>query len=201
MEPNTRREFIRIGAAGVALLAASPAWATPALDQPNLALIARARAALTTHGGRLAYTDRVGLADFSLPSRKARFFIIDVAGSRITSHLVAHGRGSDPSHTGWVQGFSNEPGSNASSIGAYVTHDIYFGAHGRSMRLTGLDPSNSNADARAIVVHAASYVSPDIVSRTGKLGRSQGCFAFTEQSLDEVLDRLGPGRLLFAGKT
>ncbi len=31
-------------------------------------------------------------------------------------------------------------------------------AHGRSMRLEGLDPTNSNALSRAIVVHGAWYV-------------------------------------------
>ena len=36
----------------------------------------------------------------------------------------------------------------------------------------------------------------------GKIGRSEGCFAFDETngSLKEVLSRLGPGRLLYAGR-
>jgi hypothetical protein len=68
------------------------------------------------------------------------------------------------------------------------------------MRLQGLDPTNSNAEARAIVVHGAPYVSPTMAREHGKLGRSEGCFAFDESILSEVLSRLGPGRLLVAGK-
>jgi len=68
------------------------------------------------------------------------------------------------------------------------------------MRLMGLDADNSNAQARAIVVHAAWYVTPEIARSTGKLGRSEGCFAVSNDSLDEVLTRLGPGRLLYADK-
>jgi hypothetical protein len=89
-----------------------------------------------------------------------------------------------------------------SSPGAYRTGDYYSGKHGRSQRLTGLDPENSNAEPRAIVIHGAWYVSDAMVRQHGKLGRSEGCFAFDETngSLEEVLTRLGPGRLLYAGR-
>ena len=69
------------------------------------------------------------------------------------------------------------------------------------MRLDGLDPSNSNAAARAIVVHGAWYVSAQLAAIRGVLGRSQGCFAVAGASLNQILTRLGPGRLLYAGKT
>jgi hypothetical protein len=117
------------------------------------------------------------------------------------SHLVAHGRGSDPAHTGWLERFSNEPHSYATSAGAFRTRDIYYGEHGRSTRLDGLDASNSNAAARAIVVHGAWYVSDDIARNRGALGRSEGCFAMAPSSIAEVLTSLGSGRLIYAGKT
>jgi len=123
-----------------------------------------------------------------------------LADGSASSHLVAHGRGSDPAHTGWLERFSNEPHSNATSSGAYLTGDRYVGAHGHSMRLAGLDPSNSNAAARAIVVHGAWYVSEEMARSRGALGRSQGCFAVSGSSLEEILKRLGPGRLIYAGK-
>ncbi len=81
-----------------------------------------------------------------------------------------------------------------------MTGDVYYGKYGRSLRLTGLDHTNSNAEARAIVVHSARYAEPDIVERFGKLGRSEGCFALSQLSLQYVLGRLGPGRLLYADK-
>jgi len=90
--------------------------------------------------------------------------------------------------------------SNATSAGAYRTAAAYLGAHGHSIRLDGLDPTNSNAAARAIVVHGAWYVSEEIIGRCGMLGRSEGCLAVSHSSLDEVLTRLGPGRLIYAGK-
>jgi hypothetical protein len=68
------------------------------------------------------------------------------------------------------------------------------------MRLHGLDPSNDNAYARAIVVHAAWYVSPQLARERGVLGRSEGCFAFSQADLGQVLERLGPGRLIVATK-
>jgi hypothetical protein len=68
------------------------------------------------------------------------------------------------------------------------------------MRLEGLDPTNNNALSRAIVVHGAWYVSEEMIGRIGMLGRSQGCFAVAESSLPEITRRLGPGRLIYAGK-
>ena len=57
-----------------------------------------------------------------------------------------------------------------------------------------------NALDRAIVVHAAWYANPDMISRRGMLGRSQGCFAVGEKDLAEVFERLGPGRMIYAAK-
>lgn len=163
-------------------------------------LLARARASFERHRSQLRYTDVVGIADFSRPSHNHRFYLLDTASGRVSNHLVAHGRGSDPDHSGWLQRFSNSMGSNASSNGAYLTGDYYPGRYGRSLRLSGLDWSNSNAEARAIVVHSAWYAEPDQIAAHGKLGRSEGCFALPYNSLQQVLARLGPGRFLYADK-
>lgn len=194
----SRRQALVFGATGVVLAAGGPAFAETMQLSP--VLLAEARAALGRHAGRFSHVDRIGIADFSRASRDPRLFVVDLVAGQTRSYLVAHGRGSDPAHTGWVERVSNTPGSYASSAGAYVTRDTYTGAHGRSMRLAGLDPTNDNAEARAIVVHAAWYVTPDIARATGKLGRSEGCFAVASDSLSPVLDQLGPGRLLFASR-
>jgi hypothetical protein len=187
-------------------LPAAPAPAVPA--QPRVIvdaaidprLLGRARAAFDRHRHSLAHTDTVGIVDFSRPSREARFFLFNTGSGQVTSHLVAHGRGSDPDHSGFVERFSNMPGSEASSAGAYLTGDYYQGKYGRSLRLSGVDASNSNAQSRAIVVHSAWYAEPDQVASHGKLGRSEGCFALSYNSLQQTLARLGPGRLLYADK-
>jgi L,D-transpeptidase catalytic domain len=163
-------------------------------------LLKRAREALERHQSRIALRDFMAVADFSLPSREPRFHVISLAEGSVRSYLVAHGRGSDPSRTGWLQRFSNEPRSNATSSGAYLTDSFYTGAHGHSLRLRGLDATNSNAYMRAIVVHAAWYVNRAAVGYAGVLGRSEGCFAVADSSLPEILGRLGPGRLIYADK-
>lgn len=162
-------------------------------------LLAEALAALDTH--RIAARDRLALVDFSLPSREPRFHLVDVAGGRIEqSWLVAHGSGSDPAHTGLLHYFSNLPGSNASSNGAFLTADPYIGQHGRSQRLIGLEASNDMAFARAIVIHGAAYVDPALIEAQGRIGRSQGCFAFEQGEVERVMERLGERRLIYAGK-
>lgn len=181
---------------GAAALGASPALAATTSKR----LFELARAELIRLGSEIRLTELVGVSDFTNPSRVPRFHLLDMGSGKITSLLVAHGRGSDPAHQGWVQRFSNEVGSAASSAGAYRTGDYYVGKHGRSMRLHGLDATNSNALNRAVVVHGAWYVGPEMVRSHGKLGRSEGCFAFAENDLDQVLNRLGPGRLIVAGK-
>lgn len=195
--PNSRRRFLQASIASLGLTA----LARPALAMTgDPAIVAAAKAGLERAGARVSCRDVVGVADFSRPSRSPRLHLVDLASGRVESRLVAHGRGSDPAHTGWLSAFSNAPGSAATSEGDYVTGEYYVGHHGRSMRLTGLDPTNSNAEAREIVVHSAWYVGPSVVQADGKLGRSEGCFAVSDADLPQVLARLGPGRLLVASK-
>jgi hypothetical protein len=172
-------------------------YADPVID-PRL--VARARASFDAHRNQLRSIDIVGIADFSKASGESRFYLLDTNTGRVTRHLVAHGRGSDPEHTGFLQRFSNVPGSEATSSGGYVTTEFYPGRYGRAMRVRGLDYSNSNAESRAIVVHSAWYAEPQVAALQGRLGRSEGCFAFSYQSLQEVLSRLGPGRFLYADR-
>jgi len=195
--PNRRTLLTASLAAGGLAAVARPTLAAPGGEA---AILAAAREGLQRAGGAITHHDVVGVADFSLASKAPRLHLVDVAGGRIDSLLVAHGRGSDPAHTGWVKTFSNAPSSNATSEGCYLTGDYYVGKHGRSMRLMGLDASNSNAESRGIVVHAAWYVGPDMVREHGMLGRSEGCLAVSEADLPGVLQRLGPGRLIVARK-
>lgn len=171
--------------------------------QPNPldpALFRRALAALEKHSAQIKRRDRMAIIDFTAPSSEPRFHFVDIAGAKTPSLLVAHGAGSDPSHTGFLQRFSNAFGSNASSEGAFLTGDYYDGKHGRSQRLTGLDPTNDNAFERAIVIHGAWYANADMLRSHGKLGRSQGCFAVGERDLDKVFEYLGQGRLIYAAR-
>lgn len=218
-----RRDFVRQAVTGLGLasipssslraLAPTPVAPSPApavaaaLSTPGAVtraayapLLDRARALLDAHPDKFPLRDRVALADFTIASHEHRLHIVDLASGQASSYLVAHGRGSDPGHSGFLQSFSNEPESFATSEGAYLTGALYGGRHGQSMRLAGLDPTNNNADMRAIVVHGADYVSEDHIAAFGKLGRSEGCFAVAPHLLPQVLGLLGPGRLLYASK-
>jgi len=195
----SRRRFCT-GVTLSAFLAPAVARATPLPDGGIQGLQARVRAALDRHQSSITVRDRVGIVDFSLPSRQPRFHIMDMMSGVRQTLLVAHGKGSDPDHSGWVEHFSNEPGSEASSAGAYLTGALYEGKHGRSRRLIGLDDSNSNAEARALVIHGAWYVSAAMALEKGKLGRSQGCLAVADNDLDAVLSALAPGCLIYVDK-
>jgi hypothetical protein len=173
----------------------------PAVQAALPPLSAAALAALDTHAWRIPNRDRIAVVDFTLPSSTPRFHLVDVASGQIgRSWLVAHGSGSDPSATGMLHRFSNEPGSNASSRGAYLTAYSYFGKHGQSRRLIGLDRSNDLALERAIVIHGADYVSPVLIASQGRIGRSQGCFAFEQAEVATVMERLGEGRMIYASR-
>ncbi|OYX91881.1 MAG: twin-arginine translocation pathway signal protein [Novosphingobium sp. 17-62-19] len=211
-----RRKFLgaMIVTAGSAMmggpLGTVPAMAVTPVREPEISpfaqptrplLVRRAVAALDAHGKHIQHRDLVGLVDFSKASREARFHLIDIEGGKLlSSHLVSHGSGSDPANSGWVQRFSNQYGSYASSNGAFLTGVAYRGKHGNSRRLIGLEDVNSAAMERGIVIHAASYVSDEMARTQGRVGRSQGCFAFSNNDIGAVLERLGEGRLLYAVK-
>jgi len=192
------RRDILAGSVAAAALSLFPGNAFAAPTDTRLRDVARHQ--LDRMGNRIWVRDVVGLADFSLPSSEHRFFIIDMASGDVRRFYVTHGRGSDPEHDGWLKAFSNQPGSNATSRGAYLTRNYYEGKHGLSMRLSGLDRDNDNAESRAIVVHGADYANPDMIRTMGKLGRSEGCFAFPRDRLVEVIARMGPGRMIYADR-
>lgn len=198
-----RRSFLTRAGAVTAMLTArsnaSPRSAAPTAKSADT-LRALARKALAANSAQIAHHDVVALADFSEPSWRRRFHLVDMKDGAVASYLVAHGKGSDLRHTGMLESFSDAPNSEATSRGAYRSAGEYIGEHGRSLRLDGLDPTNANARSRAVVIHAAWYVSEAMLQRYGMLGRSQGCFVFRAEDLGTILNRLGSGRLLYADK-
>jgi len=106
--------------------------------------------------------------------------------------LAEAGVGSDPDGDGFATIFSNTPDSRTSSLGFYMTAHEYNGANGRSMRLFGLEDTNSNAFKRYIVVHGADYVVDD----DNHAGRSFGCPAVDRKNLDDLINKTKEGSLL-----
>lgn len=162
-------------------------------------LMDRALAALDIHQGRITKRDRMYLVDFTKFSGDERLYEVDLHGGAVTLMRTTHGRGSDPSHTGFAQQFSNTPDSYMSSVGAYATAGAGYGAQqGPNVLLDGLEYTNNLARERAIIVHGADYADPDFLAREGKLGRSYGCFSVAHHDLPALRERMGEGRLLFA---
>jgi len=216
-----RREMLRLGAAGAGGVmlssAASPATlpalvfrAPPIMPAAPIAppsapigvnpqLFARAKAALDSRPW-IRSRDFIGVVDFVRASHEPRFHVIHLPSSHVESYRVTHGRGSDPAHCGYLEQFSNEFGSKATSNGAYTTGEYYHGKYGLSMKVHGLDWSNNNAESRAIVIHNAWYAEDDAVAQHGKLGRSEGCFAFSRENQFKIMSRLAGGRMIYADK-
>ena len=209
-----RRDLIKTGlAAGAALAAPARAladplaeafdstFAKPASNTPyERQLFDIARREISRAGSRLWRTDLAGIADFGRPSSLPRLHFVNMESGTVRSFLVAHGRGSDPEHDGWLKYFSNTPGSEATSRGAYLTAEWDTGKYGTSIRLVGMDGENNNALDRAIVMHPAGYVDPTMVDKWGKIGRSEGCFAMAPGDFNEALWHLSGGHLLYADR-
>ncbi len=195
-----RRHFLGAMVAGSTGLAPSNSFAATLCGEMPV-LLPNALAALESHSTRIVKRDVIGIVNFAAHSRLPRFQLIDLVGGRVLkTMLVAHGSGSDPAASGWTERFSNRPGSNASSKGAFVTGPVYHGKHGRSRKLLGLEPLNEAAERRAIVIHGADYVDQSLALSQGRIGRSQGCFAVSRPDIGDLLDLLGEGRMLFAWK-
>lgn len=144
----------------------------------------------------LVQKDILTLVDFSLSSNIKRLWVIDLATNTILyNSLVAHGR-----NTGleYATSFSNSNSSFKSSLGFYITGEIYNGKHGMSLKLDGLEKGiNDNARERGVVIHAANYVSNSFIKCNKRLGRSQGCPAIPEESLKEIVNTIKNKSCLF----
>lgn len=145
--------------------------------------------------GEIKNNSYLTVIDMSRSANENRFFLIDLKQKKIIhKSIVAHGKNSGGEY---AKSFSNKIGSFKSSIGFYKTAETYKGKHGLSLRLDGLEYSNSNARQRAIVIHAADYVSQAFIKNNGRLGRSLGCPSLPVKGYEEVISKIKNGTLLF----
>ncbi len=120
-------------------------------------------------------TEYCFLIDMSLPSGKKRFFIYNLKTNMVMeSAMVTHGIGSKVNGSDETLRFSNEENSLQTSLGRYKIGASYNGCFGLSYKLTGLDATNSNAAARAVVIHAHSSI-PTTETYPVPIGESFGC--------------------------
>ena len=187
------------------LHAATAAW--PRVEQlaarihaqaPNLGMQAITTALEAYAHVRQAHlTDKplVTIVDYSVPSNRRRLAVADVQTGKVLFYTyVAHGKGSGLKY---ATRFSNRPGTDASSLGVYLTGNTYYGDHGYSLRVHGLDPEfNGAAYSRDIVMHSAWYVSKTFAQDHGRMGRSWGCFAVSRKVESAIVNLIRGGTVL-----
>jgi hypothetical protein len=133
--------------------------------------------------------DYLTIVDFSLSSKVKRMWVIDMDENKIIfNSLVAHGKNSG---NDFANNFSNKNESNKSSLGLFLTGELYSGKHGLSLKLDGLEKGvNDNARQRAIVMHGADYVSQNFIKAHNRLGKSQGCPAIPVELSKKIIQTI-----------
>jgi len=138
----------------------------------------------------------ISIIDYTKPSTEKRFYVIDLENKTLLFNtLIAHGKNTG---NNFAVEFSNKQNSLKSSIGFFKTGKTYFGKHGFSLRLDGLEKGfNDNARKRAVVIHGAKYVSSSFVKTYGRLGRSWGCPALPLAKSKQIIKTIANGTCLF----
>lgn len=167
----------------------------PSLNKRVLALALNAYHKAAAHGE--VKNPKLTVIDYSLPSSKPRMWVFDLASQRLLYHTqVAHGANSGmdvPHH------FSNDASSHATSLGTFVTRDIYMGHKGYSLNLKGLEHGfNDHALSRRVVIHGAWYMNSDFIRKTGRAGRSWGCPAVSTEIAKPLINTIKNGSVVFA---
>ena len=198
------RRFLTFTSVSLAALCLSalPAAAIPVDPQGLIRpeLLGQALASLKAHSDTADQTHLV-VVDYARRSDEKRAYLVNLETGLVEAAFrAAHGSGSDPDHDGFLDQFSDVPGSSASPEGAYLLAEQYVGKHGKSLRLDGLDPTNANARARAIVIHAADYAEPTFLQKWGKLGRSNGCIVFSKKDLATFMKDVPRRTLIYVSK-
>lgn len=131
------------------------------------------------------------LVDMSVHSGKNRFYIYNFETGKIThSGLVCHGIGKNSTSTKPI--YSNETGSNCTSLGKYKIGKRAYSNWGINVhyKMHGLESSNSNAFKRQVVLHSYDYVpETEIFPSHLTMGWSQGCPVIANGLMKEI-DRM-----------
>jgi hypothetical protein len=164
---------------------------------PQVLAMALDAVACARSRGVFGRDDLLTIIDYSLPSTEPRLWVLDLERGEVLFHeLVAHGQGTGENY---ATRFSNVKDSKQTSLGLFLTGGTYIGGNGYSMKLKGLDQGvNDLAEERHIVMHGAWYVSAEHARRQGRLGRSWGCPALSEDVAPRVIDTIKGGSFVFS---
>lgn len=145
----------------------------------------------------------VVIVDYSAPSTKKRFYLINRKTGAVETYLVSHGIGSGQEN--YPYKFSNTKDSRQTSLGFYLTGEVYTGSYGNTLRMYGLQKSNDQAYNRDIVMHGAWYanetfinsINPNTKKPYGRLGLSWGCPAVAPTFAEKLIPLLKDGSVIF----
>ena len=135
------------------------------------------------------HSNIITVIDYSQPSSEKRLWVFDLATKKLLFNTyVSHGLNSGVLLSNY---FSNKFNSKASSIGVYKTVDVYYGRHGMSLKLNGLEQGfNDNASNRSVVMHGGWYVDERFIKKYGRAGRSWGCPAVPESLKASIINTI-----------
>ncbi|MDF1683197.1 MAG: murein L,D-transpeptidase catalytic domain family protein [Legionellaceae bacterium] len=172
-----------------AMLEQPTADMSPALVSKVLTTLTCAKSKQTQHNHILT------VIDYSRPSNTKRLWVFDINKNKMLFHTyVSHGI---KSGTLLTDQFSNKNNSKASSLGVYKTDKAYYGRHGLSLKLAGLERGfNDRAYNRAIVMHSAWYMDEEFIKKYGRPGRSWGCPAIPENLKKPLINTIKDNALL-----
>jgi hypothetical protein len=126
--------------------------------------------------------------DYSINSKRPRFFVYSIRDNRLYKYKCAHGIGgaNRTPHDGKTREVSNVPNSQCSSLGVIRTGEHYDSdVVGEAVRLQGLSPTNSRILDRGVVLHGGAYVFDNETNTdTTVSGRSHGCIVVDDRYID-----------------
>lgn len=143
---------------------------------------------------KLKKPEYLGVINYRQHSSEPRLYLIDMNSGKVEKMQVSHGEGSDQKNTGYPKLFSNTVDSHMSSIGAFITSEPYYGKSGYSLRVDGIEKSNSRMRERSVVIHGSDYVKPNL----NPIGRSWGCPAVQRDKSKTLIENIKEGVLFLA---
>jgi hypothetical protein len=128
--------------------------------------------------------DYVVVIDYRKNIFSKRLYLLDMVNRKVILHcMVTHAYNSG---IFYATNFSNQPNSEKSSVGAFISKYSRPGKYGYSMVISGLDKGkNDNAENRAIIFHETPFP------------WSLGCFATLKSNNKTIIDIMKNGRFIY----
>ena len=199
----------------------APAWANgrdSVLQQAELLgapMAAVRRAIEISHQPIFDKKDVLAVFDISQPSKKKRFYVVDLKSGQVTAHYAAHGKHNGPgAQATKFKGFQTDldmvplgplKTEHSIELDPYKTIvDRYDGTTYRNMIvvvLEGVTSYNSYINDNPPfkwVIHPSWYTTAAFRAKNnGGLGRSDGCIVLDPAESNELITRLQDGALVY----